>query len=461
MTKRLKLFLAIILGAMAIACCVAGCSVGEPGRNEILANYNGGQVTYYANGGSFNNNTAIVVRDVYFKEADVPFFDMTDDANASYYVMYGGYDFTGWYLPARYESGEHAGEVMYTYTYKNASGVDVTVPAYPKLNSDGTPVTDSREARPLFNIEGSDEDILEKNIRIVPSDTPIDSSYTVKAEDKLIVCATWKPALKFVFKLAVEESFTIGNKTYNHGDEITNMAFGKGETASPGQTTTVNFDGFTFVSNYTEAACENYAGTYNRADYEGETEIVVWSKYVKGSWTIIKNNANSIKDMFTGLSSSSKAYYLLEDVDCSSISSFGIVQGVRAKIEGNGHTLSNLKFGATSLANNASVAPVFGAIYASAEIKNLKLKDITISITGKGNLTMYAVCKSIEEGATLDNLTIENITATVDIPSANRVDNAQNGSTTSWIFGGKGTDDDFLTAYSGVTLTGTNSLTIK
>ena len=165
--------------------------------------------------------------------------------------------------------------------------------------------------------------------------------------------------------------------------------------------------------------------------------------------------------MFSGLNSSSNAYYLLEDVDCSSISGFGIIQGVRAKVEGNGHTLSNLKFGAKSLANNASVAPVFGAIYASAEIKNLKLKDITIEVTGKGNLTMYAVCKSIEEGAKLENLTIENVTATVDIPTGNRVENAQNGSTASWIFGGKGTDDDFLAAYSGVTLTGTNSLTIK
>ena len=456
MTKRLKLFLAIILGSIAIACCAAGCSVGEPGREDILANYKGGQVTYYANGGSFNNNTAIVVREITFKEADVPFFDMTDNSSESYFVMYGGYDFTGWYLPATYESGEHAGEVKYTYTYNG-----VTVPAYPKLNDDGTPATDSKEARPLFTIDGSDEDILEKNIRIVPSDTPVDSSYIVKSEDKLIVCATWKPALKFVFKLAVDESFTIGDKTYKHGDEVTNMAFGKGQTASPGQTTTVNFDGYTFVSNYTEEACENYAGTYNRADYEGQTEIVVWSKYVKGSWTIVKNNANEVKSMFSGLNSSANAYYLLEDVDCSSISNFGIIQGVRAKVEGNGHTLTNLKFSATSLSNNASIAPVFGAIAASAQIKNLTIKNITIDVTGKGDLTVYAVCKSIEEGAVLSNLTIENVTATVDIPSTNIVKNAQNDDRSSWIFGGKGTDSDFLSAYSGVTLSGTNSLTIK
>ncbi|MGN1373341.1 MAG: hypothetical protein ACI4VK_04765 [Candidatus Coproplasma sp.] len=458
MTKRLKLFLAIILGAIAIACGAAGCSVGEPGREEILANYNGGQVTYYANGGSFNNNTAIIVREIHFKEADVPFFDMTDNSKESYYVLYGGYDFTGWYLPARYESGEHEGEVMYTYT---PDGSTETVPAYPKLNDDGTPVTDSNEARPLFYIDGSKEEILEKNIRVVPSDTLVDSSYIIKADDNLIVCATWKPALKFVFKLAVDESFTIDGKTYKQGDEITNMAFGKAETASPGQTTTVNFDGMTFVSNYTDEACTTYATTYNRADYEGQTEIVVWSRFIKGSWTIIKNNANNIKDMFSGLNSSSKAFYLLEDVDCSSITNFGVVQGVRAKVEGNGHTLTNLNFSATSLANGTTLAPVFGAIYASAEIKNLKLSNITISVTGKGDLTLYAVCKSIEEGAVLENLTIENVSATVSIPSTSKINNAQGDDRSNWIFGGLGTDEAFLTAYSGVTLTGTNTLTIK
>ncbi|MGN0812295.1 MAG: hypothetical protein ACI4MQ_02145 [Candidatus Coproplasma sp.] len=450
MTKRLKLLLAIILGSIAIACCVAGCSVGEPGRDEILADYKGGQVTYYANGGCFNNNSSIVVRDFYFKEADVPFYDMPEGESNG--VLYGGYDFTGWYLPARYESGEHEGEVMYTYTYKTSSGESVTVPAYPKLNEDGTPVTDKKESRPLFYIDGSDEDIFEKNIAIVPSDTPISSERTIGADEHLIVCATWKPALKFVYKLAVDESFTIDGKTYKQGDEITSMAFGRDETASPGQTTTVNFDGMTFVSNYTDESCTTYAGTYNRADYEGKTEIVVWSKFIKGSWTVIKNNANSIRDMFTGLNSSSRAYYLLEDVDCSSIS-LGIVQGVSAKIEGNGHTLSNLKFSASSLANNARIAPVFGDIYSSAEIKNLKLRNITISVTGKGDLTFYAVCKSIEDGAVIENLTVENISATVDIPSTNIVKNAQNGDRTSWIFGGKGTDEAFKAVY-GITCTG-------
>ncbi|MGN0805432.1 MAG: hypothetical protein ACI4MC_00210 [Candidatus Coproplasma sp.] len=472
MTKRLKLFLAILLGSAAIACLAAGCKVGQPGREEVLADYNGGQVTYYANGGCFDSNTSIVVRELYYKDADVPFFDIKEKADSgqgsdeeatSINIFYSGYEFTGWYLPARYESGEHAGEIMYTYTYTNSSNEVVTVPAYPRLNEDGSPVTDSTEARPVFYIDGSNGDILERNVKVVASEELIDSSYLVKAEEKLVVCAAWKPALKFVFKLAVEEDgdYVYNGTTYHKGDTISTVVFGKNTTANPGQSATVSFDNMTFVSNYTEEECLNYAGDFNRADYEGQTEIVIWSKFIKGSWTIVRNNPNEIKSMFNGLSSSSNAYYLLEDVDCSTITDFGTRLGVRAKIEGNGHTLSNLNFNpSTSLANGAVSAPVFGTIYATAQISNLKLSNIQISVKGLGDLNFFAICSTVEEGAVIQNLCIENVTATVKIPNNRMVINAQGGDRSRWIFGGKETDEAFLSAYD-VTLTGTNTLTIE
>lgn len=467
MTKRFKLFLAIILGMMAMACCAVGCKVGLSGLDEELAKYNGGHVTYYANGGCFKNNTSIVIMDMYFKKPDVPFFDITDNPYKSVYVLYGGNNFTGWYLPARYEEGEHAGEVMYTHTYATASKEEVKVAVYPKLNDDGTPVTDSSESRPVFyyiNDSGEVVDVLEKDVRIVPDMTqPATESLIIGADDELIVCATWEPALKFSYKLAVEEEgdYVSGDNTYHKGDEIFSMSFGNKETSSPGQTMRVNLTGMTFVANYMDEACTILApDNYKYEDYKDKTEIVVWSKYIKGSWTIIKNDVNKVREMFTGLNSSSNAYYLLSDVDCSSISNSISAKGIRAKIEGNGHTLSNLTFKATSLDNNFDGAAVFGPIYATAEIKNLKLENINIEITGKGSLTFYAVCKSVASGAKIENLTIKDITATIDIPSNSIVKNAQNDDRSSWIFGGSASDAAFLAAYD-VTLEGTNTLTIK
>lgn len=459
MTKRLKLFLAILLGSIAAACCAVGCSIGQPGREEVLATYKGGHVTYYANGGCFNSNTSIVVRELYYKTENVPFFDVTEETDGID-VANSGYDFTGWRLPAKYESGEHAGEIMYTYTYKNASDESVTVPAYPKLKADGTPVTDSTEDRPLFYIEGSDKDILEKYVKIVPSETVVDSTRILGAKEELIVCATWKPALKFVFKLAADSGeYVSENKTYRPGDTIYTTAFGKNATANPGQTISIAFNDMTFVANYADENCTTFVSDYNREDYEGQAEIVVWSKFITGKWTIIRNNASKIKEMFSGLNSASNAYYLLEDVDCSSVADFGITKGVRAKIEGNGHTLSNLKFAPNSftVSNGSTIAPVFGAIYSTASIRNLTLKNIEISVKGNGNMTFYAICSSVETGAVLSNLTIDGVTASVKLPGT--ISNAQGGSTASWLFGGKGTDADFVSAY-GVKLEGTNTLTI-
>ncbi len=464
MTKRIKLLLAILLGAIAIACCVAGCKVGQADREELLKDYKGGMVTYYANGGCFNKNTAIVVRELHFKQSDVPFFDITEDTG-SVDVMYSGYDFVGWYLPARYESGEHEGEIMYTYTYK-VGDEDKTVPAYPKLNEDGTPVTDRTEARPLFYIEGSEEDILERHIEIVPSDTPVTSDYIIGAEDKLIVCANWKPALKFVFKLVTESGeFQADGKTYKNGDVIATAPFGKGMTANPGETSRVSFNGMTFVANYKGEDCAEYVTDYNREDYEGQTEIVVWSRFIEGSWTIVKNNPNKVREMFNGLSRATARYFLLEDVDCSTIADFGISRGVRAEIKGDGEgkKLYNLNFkpATFSAGNGDTVAPVFGGIYSTAKISNVTLSNISISLKGRGNLSFYAICSDIEEGATFENFTIDGVTAEVDIPNNYIVTNAQNGDRSNWLFGGKGTDAQFLAAYSGITLMGNNVLTIK
>lgn len=462
MTKRLKWFITILLGVVAAACCIAGCKVGEAGRDEVLKDYNGGHVTYYANGGCFNRNTSIVVREMYYKDADVPFFDVTEETG-DINVMHSGYDFVGWYLPARYDSGEHKGEIKYTYTYKE-NGEEKTVPAYPKLKDDGTPEVDRTEARPLFYCDGSKDDILEKNIKVVPSSTMVDASRKVGEKEELIVCASWKPALKFVFKLAAEEGeYVSGGETYRPGDVIAEIPFGRDTVANPGETIGKSFDGMTFVANYKEETCENFVTDYDRADYEGKTEIVVWSKFIKGSWTIVRNNANRVLSMFKGLSREGSRYYLLEDVDCSSVN-FSISDGVKGEIEGNGHKLTNIKINRESdtQKNNAKIYPLFGEIASTAKISNLTIDGVEIKVKGIGNMTFYAVCGGIAEGATFQNFTIGNITANVTIPvyKGNYVTNAQNGETSHWIFGGSGTDEQIASSH-GITLTGTNTLNIK
>ncbi len=451
MTKRLKLFLIILLGAIAAACCAVGCKVGTPDRAELLAPYKGGHVTYYANGGCFNRNTSIYVRELYFKADNVPFFDITEDTDGID-VMRSGYDFTGWFEPARYPAGHaHANEIMYTHVRTGET-------VYPLLDDDGDPVTDSTEDRPMFYAEGKDEQILERDVRIKVSDTAVDAEKIMKSGEDLIVCAKWEPALKFVFKLAVDDktkTYEYDGKQYKHGDIISEMPFGKEETVDPGSSVSIAFTNTTFVSNYKDEACTEFVGKYNRADYKGQDEIVVWSKFLDGKWSIVKS-ASDVQTMFNGLSSSSKQFYILRDIDCSSVSSFNINSGVNAKVEGNNHVISSIKIDKSYFLRGVTIAPVLGKIGKSAVIKNLTLKDIEINFKGS-EYDFYAISSSVENGATLDGLVIDGVKATLsgeplNIPGEDR---------SNWLFGGSGTDEQFLTSNKGVTLKGENTLTIN
>lgn len=469
MTKRFKLFLTALIGAICVCCLAVGCSVGTPDKETLLAPYAGGHVTYYANGGLFNGSKDAYLQDLYIAGENVPFCDVSDDKDSTditgIYISRTLYDFMGWYEAARYESGDHQGEVKYTFT-GTLGGVTYTeVPAYPKVK-DGEYVKDEHD-RPVFTVEGYEGDVEESKVLVVPSETFVDSNVILDKDEPLVVCAQWKPALKFVFKLSADSGeYVYNEKTYHPGDTITIAPFGsKKQETTPATSTSVVFDGTTHVANYVDEECTTFVDNYkyNRDDYEGQTEIVVWSKYISGSWTIIRNNANKVKDMFNSLNSSNNAFYIIEDVDCSSVNTFVVcsgTRGVKAKIEGNGHTLSNLKFdcGNTSYDNSTTVAPVFGKIYSTAQISNIKLDNISITVKGKKDLTFYAVCSGVEEGATVSNVQISNIKATVTV--AGKINNAQGEDRTSWIFGGKGTDEAFIGAY-GITLSGTNTLTIK
>ena len=65
MTKRFKVYLLLLLSAACIACTLVGCKIGRAGREEVLAGYKA-HVTYYSNGGFFDDSTTITVRDLYF-----------------------------------------------------------------------------------------------------------------------------------------------------------------------------------------------------------------------------------------------------------------------------------------------------------------------------------------------------------------------------------------------------------
>ena len=477
MTKKLKVYLLIILGAVGMACALAGCKVGRAEREEELKDYPI-HVTYYANGGNFNGSTSLTVRELYFKPGEtgaVPFYDIAEDTG-DMKVAQDDYDLVGWYLAATYTEGEHKGEIIYKYT-PNGSGTSVSV--YPVYNEKGKPVKDNSD-RPYFAREGVDEKISEKDVRVEASSTKVDSTRWVSDGENLVVCAVWRPSLRVEYILLCDEGaeyHDASDNVYKNGSSLTSVSFGKRDTATPTTETPLALKDATFVHTYTDESKGTLMKELNRSDAtvdaEGNPVIYVYSWYLSGAnWNIVESVSSAVA-MLSGLASTNK-YYVMNDVNLNGATvtikntpESGIVGICRATIEGKGHTISNFKV-APSEASVSSVGrySLFGSIGKEANIDDLKLDNITIELSGRrgAQITFYAICTDMAEDATVTKLAISNVTATVTIPSAANTfvanaDKINDG--TCWLFGGEDTDEAFLAKHPGITVSGENKAEVK
>ena len=474
MTKRVKIWLIALLSALCMLFGVAGCSIGKDTLDEVLEGF-GAHVTYYGNGGLFDGSNTVGVRSVYFRNdpesenyssAGVPFFDVTEQSQGIK-VTLTGYELVGWFLPETYEDGAHKGEPMYTYTPEGSSEA---VPVYPVYDENGENVTDNSNRRPVFAREGVDEQILESDIRVVSSDTQVTSDYIVAHDADMIVCAKWVRSLQIEYVLVFDEGQTLtdaeGN-TYENGDVIREDLFGNSATSSPTTREPVSFAGATFLRTYVDEECTVQAGILERPA-DGQN-IRVYSKYIAGDWTVVtKDDPSTVATMFNGLRNEDNKYYVLDSIDCADVRTTINLRisndtfSVKATVQGNGHTISNLKFTVNAAGQTYSI---FGNIAESANITGLTIKGINISFTTKSNqISMFAICDEIAEGAVLD-LEISDITAEIKSPEQ-YISNAQlvDGvlDTSHWLCGGTTNDEEFFSLYGDkITVTGTNTLTIN
>lgn len=474
MTKRFKIWLIVLLSVLCTLFGVAGCSIGKETLEEVLEGY-GAHVTYYGNGGLFDGSNTVGVRSLYFKNdpesenynpQGVPFFDVKTDTQGIK-VSLTGYELVGWFLPATYEDGEHKGEPKYTYTPEGSSEA---VPVYPVLDENGENVTDNTNRRPVFAREGVNEQILESNIRVIPSDTQVTSENIVAHDADLIVCAKWARSLQIEYVLVVEDGLTLtdsdGNE-YRNGDIIREDPFGNSSTSAPTSKQPKQLIGGTFLRTYADEECTIPAGIYERPE-DGQN-VRVYSKYIEGDWNVVsKDDLNSVSAMFNGLRNENNKYYVLDSIDLKDVKTTINLRiavntadtfDVKATIQGNGNTISNLKF--TASVQRGQTYSIFGNIAESANITGLTLDGITISFTSStSEISMFAICNKIAEGAVLD-INIANITAEIKAPDK-KIANATNDDTSHWLCGGTANDEEFFTLYGDkITVTGNNTLTIN
>lgn len=497
MTKKLKVYLLIVFAAACLACTLVGCKIGRPGRSELLAGYDT-HVTYYSNGGYFDGSTTLRVRELYFKSENgsVPFFEITEDSKGMK-VQRGSWDFAGWYEPATYPDGKHAGEIMYEYTYtpdatdptKPAEKFDeenennITVKVYPVLQKNGYPVTDDATDRPVFAREDEqgnliDEKILERNVTIVCSDNRIAMGTGIEKNiddaHGLIVCARWLPAAEIEYYLKVtdekgnvidsdtEYTSADGKTKFKNGDKLISFPIaGEGETPQSDEQVKVN--GLTFVRTFNdEALTENLKYIPRPTDPDAPNPRV-YCRYIVGEWNVVRT-AEDARSMFGTVGASTpRKFFVVNDIDYGSTTPLNARE--RASRAANAtivcdkpHTITGLTVNVPSPAQGFCYS-MLGTVGEKFSVSDLTLTDIKISIPMSDRaFEFYAVCAEMKAPAANIGLKIENITATYQ--GTPTIHNAIGGDRSNWIFGGAASDAAFLSQFTGVTLGGTNTLTL-
>ncbi len=408
--RRTALFVICIITFITAICMFAGCKLNETLDDIIAANNLKARVTYFSNGGNFGNEE-LHVKEMYFRDQSKALnIGFTNLTSGSLEIARDDYALIGWYKAELNDDGK----VVY---------------------EDGTVYED-----------GADYD-LTKNIKA--SDELFDFSKPLSKGEHHYLCAKWQKDVKLLVKAALESGETITYNsggttiTYSSGDELGQFGFGVSGTVSrPGDILSASnmTERFTFVEYYLEPECENIV-TFPLSMPEGDEDLVIYAKYIKGVWSIVKT-PNDVANMFTSQSLNS---YFIRDIDCSGISAVNNMNYFSGKIEGNGYTVRNLKVKTNGYLRSGEAA-VFGEIAPTAAIKNITFENLTFScqVANNANLELYFVFKKLNEGAVISDVTVGGKLSIVNLGTGalvtNLYKNDEYSGSDHWLFGGFETD---------------------
>lgn len=405
MKKGFKWKLIAGCSALASLFILGGCKVGALSFGELKENLNwDARVTYYANSvgkddpfkadGQFENTQG--VKDMYYAagsyaarigEKSIPNVSLTHYAHS----------FEGWYHVAKDDQGrllfvDKDGEKLYQGEDNKLYYAD----------KDGNPVLE-------------DESVVTIPVR---SEEKVDFSKTLADGDHWSICADWDEMSRLHIKLVCDEGEKIAGLSmdskqveYENGDIVWEDFF-EGEedkVQSLGMAPfTVNGNAFTFVEYYTNEECTQFVSW---PIAWSENDQVIYAKYIKGDWNIIKKaeDVKSLLFMRTKVREDDK-FYLIQDIDCTGIS-VAPFEEFKGELQGNGFELSNLKVtlpASSNRLNNDGKVALFGNISSSAIIENVEWKDIAVKYTPKNfkDFKCYFLFTSFKLGAIVENVKI-------------------------------------------------------
>ena len=423
MKKKLKNKIIVFLLALMSLFILGGCSLGSS-LNDVKKDYNlTAQVTYFANGGAFNNSKT--QKDMYYTAGSKALnIGVVNPTSGSVSITNSQGEFDGWY--------------------------------FVEVDAEGNPVLEDEE-KGLYKL----------------TDKKVDFTVALADGDHWIIGAKWKSLTNLKVKIVVDTGLTVpfdadkknssivlpvgvAEKTgFVNGDIIGEFEYNRNDRVfKKNEPFTVADKSFTFVEYYLDEACTQLAFPSATSYFEKQDENdTIYAKYIEGDWTIVKDGVVA-STMFSAMASG--RYWLIADIDMSAYPLGNIVLATGCEIQGNGKKLSNLKIERTSNIGGAdNVYSLFGTVKASAKIENLTIENVKMTYRLRGDCEVYFVCNEIETGATITNVSVQGTLLWEKKKSSGNITNFANGFD-HCLYGGFASDSEY-TEENGFTVVGNPS----
>ncbi len=476
--------LIIAMAVVSVAALIGGCSIGPMDYDETLDYYGiVAQVTYYSNGGWFNNSSEVRKREINHSQAGgLQFFNITSDTSGQS-VSRTNYLFLGWHYAVTEEVTDENGD---TALY--------LVCDVPLSEAGNYTVTENGETRVCVTELDGRAVILQSDYELMIRSTPlklpllelgdaVPVSSVLSEGDKIYVVAEWTIAQAVDYVLVMQEGserdyVTVSEDyidengvtqtretTVHEGEILSSDYFGSSSFINERNSGPVTTTDGTWLAYYLDEECTVPAFSNGSISKPESGNVTVYALYMEGEWTLVRT-ANEVQQMFNR---GSRNYYIYNDIDCTGVT-VPAMSSFTGVIEGNGHTISNITVTSSNI-RNQNVA-LFGTVGVAARISNLTLDGVAINysvsaLATANRVSLYLVTARVNETAAsspvFENFRINNATMSVTLPTTGVVSISNiHGSggayeTDNWLFGmigGDETDAQFAEKYAGITLSG-------
>lgn len=410
MKRKTKGTLIAILFSLLAVCLLAGCK-DRATMEDLFNDLNlTSKVTYYANGGEFEDRETIKVMG--YRDGSRVLNLGIDEIVSSdkVTISYSEHTIIGWY------------EV------------------------------EMQDGKPVYLDEG--KGIVKLTDKAVSFDEPID------ADEEWHIGMKWKEYAKINFRLVCEnpeETLIVDDDTeegtsYKHGDVIKTRSFFYGPFRETNVAQVkIKDNSHTFFAYYTDEACTQILSDEVA---EQEEDLTVYAKYLTGNWSVVRTKSEfeiAYSKMGAPMSKLSAGLYLANDIDCTGVK-VSPIANFQNRFKGNGHTVSNLTVEQTKIVGGQNVS-LFGNIMDTAVIENVVFENLSISLKTMNNakFNAYFAFTSLAGEAKVENVKLSgkmSIDLATEALAVNMKDDFSNS-----LFGGYETDEAYVTESAGKGIT--------